>query len=181
MTSLQLLKHSLELQSPQYQYHPQPAIICIPSDRSTNDAIHAIYRWQLSISQQSCLRTGFLARPFSTLITPASWWRRPPLPPLVAQRLSGPTQGAQDFLHLPPQEHPVQKNHHLDGKLHQKWLSTFSPTIPIHEKWFCSTNLLLVSYKSNIYHLWKLFSFYIFSKKMRKKRKEYLGALKKYS
>lgn len=35
-------------------------------------------------------------KPFPRLSTPASWWRRPPLPPLVAQRLSGPTQGAQD-------------------------------------------------------------------------------------
>lgn len=78
-------------------HEPQPAIVCVLLDRSTNYATGAVCGLQLSISHQSSLQTGFRGwNPFSRLSTPASWWRRPPLPPLVAQRLSGPTQGAQD-------------------------------------------------------------------------------------
>lgn len=68
-----------------------------------------------------------------TLYIIALWWRRPTLPPLVAQRLSGPTEGAQELLHLPHWHHPVQENHHLDAPKRTFCILTFPiPEAQIH-------------------------------------------------
>lgn len=159
MTSLQLLIHSLEQHSSQY-HCPWPSTSC---------SLHIVTQWHtmtsyvLFVDYSSVFNTIVPSRlvsklrPFPRLITLASWWRRPPLPPLVAQRLSGPTQGAQELLHLPHGEHPVQENHRLGGKRHQKellqkGLSAFCPIFPISETWICTKNFLWVFYKSRALH-----------------------------